>query len=366
MPDDSSQLLVEIDGSRVSDDDLRSVSEVQAEESTHVADAATIVASLEADDAGEWTSVLDAAVTPSTPVVVEISRGGTTYRFEGRSTESSWTIDPQGGSRLSVIAVDRTLELDLEEKVVAWPGSADSTIAEAILSSYGFAPDVESTPDGPDPDVHVVLQRGTDLAFLRDLAEKWGYAVYLEADETRITARFGPVDPLADPQGELSLGFGSDAEKVTASARLVDGQRVKVARIPALSDSAQNGDASGDDQSQGTTSLAARTTVLLAPADIAGELDPTLTAEALARRSAFAVELSVEIDAERSGMLVRARRPILVKGLGSSLSGRWLVERVRHTVTLERHRQQLTLVRNALGLRGDEPFGSTGGLGGLL
>jgi hypothetical protein len=39
------------------------------------------------------------------------------------------------------------------------------------------------------------------------------------------------------------------------------------------------------------------------------------------------------------------------------------VERVRHRVTPERHTQQLTLVRNATGLSGDEPFGSL--VGGL-
>ena len=56
---------------------------------------------------------------------------------------------------------------------------------------------------------------------------------------------------------------------------------------------------------------------------------------------------------------------VLVKGLGSTLSGRYLVQRVRHTVTTAAHKQSVTLVRNALGLKGDEPFGG-GGLGGLL
>ena len=37
--------------------------------------------------------------------------------------------------------------------------------------------------------------------------------------------------------------------------------------------------------------------------------------------------------------------------------------RVRHVLDVEHHRQQLTLVRNALGLTGDEPFGE--GFGGI-
>ena len=58
--------------------------------------------------------------------------------------------------------------------------------------------------------------------------------------------------------------------------------------------------------------------------------------------------------------MLRAKRTVLVRGLGSSLSGRYLVERVRHVIGVDRHRQQLTLVRNALGLKGDESFGGGG------
>jgi hypothetical protein len=304
-------------------------------------------------------------LTPFTPVAVEISRGDVTYRFEGASTEARWSIAPEGDSTLSITAVDHTLDLDNEEKIVAWPGSSDSTIAETIFSTYGYEPDVETTPDSPDPDVHVVLQRGSDLAFLRALAGKWGYEMYLEASDTRITGHFRPVDPLAEPQGELALGFGSDAQNVAASVQLLDGHRVKVSRIPALSDSSQDAESAGDDQAQGSESLADKAVVLLTPSDVAGEVDPSSTAEGLARRSAFGMRLSVEVDADRVDLMLRARKPVLVRGLGNALSGRYLVDSVRHVVTLDRHRQQVTLLRNAMGLSGDEPFGATSGIGGL-
>ena len=96
-----------------------------------------------------------------------------------------------------------------------------------------------------------MLQRATDLAFLRALATKWGYAVYLEAENGRVVGHFHPLDPLADPQGELSLGFGGDALSVQAQAQLSAGHRVHAARIPPLSDTAQTGDSAGDDEAQG-------------------------------------------------------------------------------------------------------------------
>ena len=364
MPD--SRLLVQIDGETLSSDDLAAIAEIQVEEASDLADAATLVANLTPDGTGDWASVLDPLLDPTTPLVIQVSRGDASYRFEGKPVQASWTLAAEGSSQLSVQAQDRTLELDAEEKVVAWPGTQDSAIAESILSSYGFTPQVQTTTDSPDPDVHVVLQRGSDLAFLRALAAKWGFAAFLESTEAGIVGHFEPIDPLADPQAELSLAFGDDAQHADATVSLKEGRRVKVSRIPVLSDSAQDADESGDDQLQGSHSLAAQTTILLAPSDVSGELDPTSTAQALARKSAFAAELRLELESDRSDLLLRARKPVLVKGLGSLLSGSYLVQRVRHVVTAERHRQQVTLVRNALGLTGSEPFGSVSGLGGLL
>ena len=87
MPDDSSQLIVEIGGDRLTDDDLRSLSEVHAEEASGVADAATLVAALEAGDSGDWASVIDAALAPSTPIVVQLVR---THVFT-LMPEACWT-----------------------------------------------------------------------------------------------------------------------------------------------------------------------------------------------------------------------------------------------------------------------------------
>ena len=78
--------------------------------------------------------------------------------------------------------------------------------------------------------------------------------------------------------------------------------------------------------------------------------------------SAFAARLSLEIDTAGVGILLRAKRTVLVKGLGSSLSGLYLVESVRHVLSVDGHRQQIELTRNALGLTGDEAFGAGGGL----
>jgi hypothetical protein len=362
---DTTTLTVEIDGTTLTDADLEPLVEVQAEEAADTADAVTLMARVEAGADGEWTSLLDPLTSPRTPVVVGLTRGGANYRFDGRSTEADWDLDAAGASQLTVKAIDRSLDMDAIEKVTAWPGTSDSGIAEAIFATYGFGTKVDATPDGPDPDVHVVLQRGTDWAFVRALARKWGYDAYLEAEGASVVGHFHAIDPLADPEVELALGFGGDAERVSVQAHLTAGHRVQAARIPALSDTAQQAEAGGDDQVQGLSPLGGMATVLLTPTDVDGEVEPEKAATGLARQSAFVVTLTAEIDTDRTGLLLRARRTVLVKGLGSTLSGRWLIRRVRHRVTLVSHVQELTLVRNALGLKGDEPFGGSA-LGGLL
>jgi hypothetical protein len=349
MPDTT--LRLEIDGTPVGADRLDRVLEVQAEEATDRADAATVSALVEPGPDGEWRSLLDPLATPRTPLVVELERGGVSYRFDGLSTQASWELDPDGRSRMTVKALDRTLELDSEEKVVAWPGTSDSGIAESIFADHGLRAHAESTPAAPDPDVHVVLQRATDWGFLRSLAAKWGYSVYLESEGGRTVGHFHPLEPLADPQGELLLGFGGQAGRARVEADLTGGQRVKAARIPVLSDAVDQGEAAGDDEAQGERSLAAQTTLLLSPADLDGEVEALAAATGLARSSAFAVRLNVDVDAAQAGML-RARRTVLVKGLGSALSGPYLVERVRHRVELTEHRLELGLARNALGRGG--------------
>ena len=363
MPDTT--LVLEIDGDEIKADALAPLIEIHVEDSVDVADAATVVARLEPSGDGEWASMLDPLVAPRTKVVVQLTRGGTVYRFDGRAVDASWSIDAAGTSKLTVRALDGTADMDAEEKIVAWPGTSDSGAVTAIFGSYGFDTQVTDTPAGPDPDVHVLLQRGTDWQFVRALADRWGYAAYLECDGEDVVGHFHPLDPLADPDGELALGFGGDATNVTVHADLVAGRRVEAARIPTLSDTPGTADVTGDDEAQGSRSLAGATTIVLSPDDVAGEIDPEAASTGLARRTAFAVTLDVEIDPDKTGLLLRAGRTVLVKGLGSTLSGRYLVQRVRHTVTTAAHKQSVTLVRNALGLKGDEPFGG-GGLGGLL
>ena len=352
-----SRATIEIGGTDVSTDVLRAGAQVEVEEAIGEPDAATITMSISPTDDGEWPSALDGLAEPGVELTVRIEHDEVTYTFAGVAVGATWTIAPDGDSTLVCRALDHTVDMDRAERVVAWPGTADSAIASSIFAAYGFAAEVDTTPAGPDPDVFTPVQRATDWMFLRSLAAKWGFSTLLEVDGDKVTGHFRAIDPLAAPSATLMFGYGDEAPSVTVEADLDGAGDVAAARIPPLSDGAVSASARGDDQPQGTESIAAPRTTLLGPADVDGEIDPFEAATGRARAQAFGVRLTATTDPIARGPMVRARRTVDVHGIGSRLSGLYLVERVRHTVSEDHHEQTIVLVRNALGGASGSPLG---------
>jgi phage protein D len=355
-----STVSLTIDGEAVDPAALGTRGEIVLEDTVDEADAASLTANLTAGADGEWTSALDALVAPHAPLQATVAFDGTAYTFDGVAVEATWHVTTSGEPTIVVRALDRTAEMDLDEKVAAWPGASDSSIASSILAAYGFAAQVDETPAGFDPDVHTVVQRATDWAFLRDLAGRWGFHTFLEASDRGITGHFRRLDPTAAPQAELSLAFGGQADEAEVRVDLAGGRRVDAAALAPLAAREQTATAELPDPPMGTTPLGAVGTALLAPGDVAGVIEPTGAARAHARANAQVARLTVTLDGG-AGVLLRAGRPVLVSGLGGRLSGRWMVQRVRHTVTTEQHTQRVELSRDAL----DAAAGDLGG-GGLV
>ena len=194
-----SRATIEIDGTDVSDDLLRAGAEVEVDEAIGEPDAATVTMSITATAEGEWPSPIDALTTPGAELRVRVEHDDVAYTFAGVTVSAAWTIAPDGASSVVCRALDHTVDMDRVERVVAWPGTADSAIASSIFASYGFAAEVETTPAGPDPDVFTPVQRATDWMYLRALAAKRGYSTFLEVDGDKVTGHFRPIDPTASP-----------------------------------------------------------------------------------------------------------------------------------------------------------------------
>jgi hypothetical protein len=279
-------------------------------------------------------------------------------------------------SSLSVWGQDASWMMNLTEKVKEWVDVTDADVANAIFDDYGIAPsDQNLTDDSPahTEDGHSLMQRGSDIQFLRSLARRNGKVCRVAcADQPGVrTGYFAKPKLDGDPVATLTL---NDPENWTVSGLDLNWDATHptavVARQALFTDSDPDG-VSADTSDSGLALLSDRsladftgnpmTVLLAAPVDDAGEL--TLRAQSLLRESGWFVRCEGSADVERLGVILRAGMIVAVNGLGALHSGNYLVWRVRHTITPDAHMMKFTLVRNAVGAA---PAGGAGGLAGVV
>jgi hypothetical protein len=90
-------------------------------------------------------------------------------------------------------------------------------------------------------------------------------------------------------------------------------------------------------------------------------LDDAIAAQASAATDAarMVIELRAELDPDLYRGIIRPRRPVLVRGVGSRMSGTYYVTSVRTTLESGQLMQSFAAVRNATGLGGQEDFGQS-------
>lgn len=259
------------------------------------------------------------------------------------------------GSYVEVRGSDTSITMDREARSAIWSDLTDSDAVTSVVASYGWTPDVESTPAGHYESKHTLVQRESDLSFVRRLARRNGFAFWLSSDPAGVhTAHFrrppttGPAAATLtinkEPPHLTSLDLTWDTERPTS----VTGGQIDLNTKADL----DGGLAESPLVPLGAADLAAvtgdtRSMFLAAPVDDAGDLRAR-SAGALTE-SYFFVRATGETTRERVGRAVRAHTVLDVQGAGSRHSGAYLVAGVRHTVDTGSHRMELELLRNAWG-----------------
>lgn len=362
--------------------------DLAVEDNADRADTFHLKVGIQLHEDGEWSDVDAAQFALFTKVRVEAGfrEGATQILTEGYITEAHVHFeDPARQPYLEVHGLDASVLMSLEEKIVAWPNLSDSDIATQILSAYGFTPDVTSTnPLHQDTDV-TVMQRGSDLEFLRRLARKNGFEVGVEKDALTGTTTGYFRAPVLDgtPQRTLAVASGN-ATSLKSFTVTLDGVKplaVESGQIDVKTKAAASGtgtklqlSAIGD---RDLDALVGGTiNSLISPQDAAGKLwlysvptsdatELTALAQAVRDEAGWLVTASGEINSDAYGAVLRANRLVLVKGAGALFSGKYYVTQVMHRFGSDgRYQQTFQARRNAVGLDGSETFG--GGMGGLL
>ncbi|RME42946.1 MAG: phage late control D family protein [Chloroflexi bacterium] len=360
-----------IDGT-TADQDLRDrIVQIELEEHADMADMLRLTLAVGVREKGRGWSVLDNDVFARlTPIQLRIAVGSGSVQtlFNGYVIETGAQLsDRPGQSRMTVVAMDASVLMLLEEKTRSWPNMSDSSIAAAIFSEHGFTPQVDATqPVRSESDV-VVQQCAADMPFLKQLAARNGYEckVVPNPHTGQNEGHFHPPRLNDAPQMTLSVNFG-DATNVEEFEIRYDMLRAAAVRAQDIDiHSLQVQEARSESLSWETLgaipALASERprirrlkTVGLAET---GELQTY--AQALVDRWALAaISAQGALRPAQAGQVLRARRPVLVRGAGPNFSGLYYVTRVTHLITSDSYSQRFTLYRNALGLTGQESFPS--------
>jgi phage protein D len=353
---------------------------LDVEESMDMPAAMQLTLPISRDAGGDLTYVSDARFAPLASVAVLASSGAGASSnqciFDGYVL--SHKIHLETGTTNSTIAIwgqDASWLMNMTETVKEWTDVTDADVAGAIFGNYGINPsDQNAQDDSPShtEDGHSLMQRGSDIQFLRMLARRNGKVCRVACTDTpgQRTGFFAKPALDGDPVATLTV---TDPGSPTVRSLDIEWDVSKpssvIARQALFTDASQGG-ASADTSDSGLAPLADRqladfvgkpmTVMLAAPVDTLGEL--TLRAQSVLRDAGWFVRCEGETDVDRLQMVLRAGMLVTLDGVGALHAGKYLVWNVRHQITRAGHTMKFVLTRNAVGAA---PTGGAGGLAAM-
>ncbi len=364
-------------GTPVPDAFYQAITQLEVEESSDRPGALLLQLPVNRTSSGDLQFVGDGTFEPMTNVTLTVTpaASGTSAQciFDGYVLSWRLRLDRTlTSSTIDIWAQDASWLMNIDDSVTEWVGQTDGEIANAIFATYGVTPadgNTDNDSPGHTPDGHTLLQRATDLQFLRGLARRGGKLCRVACTDTpgdrtgyfvvpTVTGQPVATISLLDPVSWTveSLDFDWDVMRPTkADASQVDLTQSSDTGTDVATD--DSGLPALDDRDYQTYLGQSSTLLLTVPADVP-ELSQRTTAVLM--ESGFFARCTGEVDADRIGTILRVGDVVTIEAVGSIQSGNWLVWNVRHRFSLDSWRMSFTLVRNAVG-----PAGSGGTLASL-
>lgn len=270
--------------------------------------------------------------------------------------------DDPGTSRLVLSGEDVSVMMDLEQEPREFPTMLEDLIVTFVLIPYviqfGMVPQVESpqTIRPPTPDERTP-QRGklTDLAYINQLAERFGFVFYIEPGPLPGTnfAYWGPPPRRGERQRALSVNMGpnTNVNSINFRYNAMGPNKVTYAKRD------------GSQETLSSTSLANSFPLVSHPAELKRRIywsasDGLDDAQRRARAQAEldkstyeVVTASGELDALRYGQILKPRRLVDLRGAGLSYDGTYYVKSVTHNIDVRKgeYKQSFSLTREGTG-----------------
>src|SRR5262245_16499867 len=364
---------VEIDGKAVPEI-FASLHELEVEEHHRLAAMFRIKVDIHRDDDGLWSFLDDERFKVWKKVKIEATVDDDTVELiAGHITQIKTHLETDGEKCwLEIYGLDATSLMSLEEKIKDWPNKSDSDIAREVFQSYSLAPVVDETGVIHDEAIATIIQRETDIQFLKRLARRNGFECFVEGSK----AFFRKPVFSEPPQPVLSIHFGEETNLVSFGARLnpLRPTSVEMTQFDGIAKELLSAAASGNQQRKlgrdGVASLPAppgvSATMFIRHGMATNQLEMENLCRAVFDEAEWLVEARGEIDSAEYGAVLRARKLVPVKGAGEIFSGLYYVTSVRHVFTVDSYAQHFTARRNALAPGPADFAGGASLFGGLL
>lgn len=278
--------------------------------------------------------------------------------------------DPNG-SYVEVWGMDPSCLMSLEEKIKAWPNTSDSEIAKQIFKGYSLTTEVEDIKVSHDEAVATIIQRETDIQFLKRLARRNGFECFVKGN----TGFFRTPHLNGKPLPSLSAHFGEQTNLTSFDAKLnaLRPTKVEMHQIDTIGKKIEDSIVKAGEQGKlgrdraESVSPPGRVTArtFVRHAVTTGVPEMKNLCRALFDEAEWFIEATGEVESVIYGAVLKARSLVPIKGVGEIFSGNYYITHVKHHFNAEKYSQQFTARRNALAPSGDTAFGGAL-LGGLL
>lgn len=364
-------LVVEI-GGREADDLYADLTRLEVELSDDAPATFRLTLAMYRSQDGSWPYLDEERLRVWSRVAVRVgfADGGHEELVSGWVTQvRPWFDADETRCTLEVEGMDGSVLMDREEKLKDWPNKKDSDIAREILGSYGLTPRVEETQVVHDEALSTVIQRETDLQFLKRLALRNGYACWVEGT----VGHFRPLPADPAPQPTLAAHFGAETSLAffTATVDALRPAEVAMFQVDRFNKEVVTAESRAPARKPlGLVGAAALLPGGVDPARVyvaknaaTGIPEMAAMCQGVFDEGGWFVSGEGETLPAAYAHVLRPRGLVTVKGVGATYSGVYYVSHVRHTLTGSGYAQHFRVRRDALLPTGAEDFSSGGGLG---
>lgn len=368
------KLTVLVDDQRLEERFLGQLTRFEVREQHDDPTVAVLRFNMRQQPGGSFSIIDDERFEAGARLALEVAApGGLAQRlFDGFVTHLRPHFEPvEANCYVEILGMDAAVLLDAHERTTAYPDALESEAVEEVFDRYQIPFVGEDTATRYRADRQLLVQRSTDWHFVRRLARRNGYSCYFEYDPDRgeVVGHFVPPAVDAEPQADLTiLRQGANLEWIDLQVVLTGPVRHRGAAIDPIAKRIVRSNGSNGADGLGEATLEAQIETgltALGVEEATGLLrDPVPQGSAIEAEGAaasaldtFVIEARGEIDIALYRGVLRARRPVLIKGVGERLSGTYFVRELRTTLGDGRLTQRFIAERNALGQSGREEFG---------